>query len=327
MEKYPITARSLEPFFHIDGNLFERQYKDHLSGYAHWSELAHADKWLIYPQNIGRSICIDETSLSNGELYTIVTNRVARCKKGSIIAIVSGVKAEDVISALKHIPEELREGVEEITLDMSNSMRKIAKCSFPKAIRVVDRFHLQQMACDAIQQMRIDLRWDAIQEETDAMEDAKWTGKPYQPFVFANGDTKKQLLVRSRYLLFKSPEKWSNSQKVRAQILFAQYPELKKAYSLTHSLRIIFNKRHTKDSARLSLARWYNNVAESEFKSFNTIAATINEHYDEILNFFVSRATNAYAESFNAKIKSFRSQLRGVVDVKFFLFRLCNLFA
>ncbi|MBR5511489.1 MAG: transposase, partial [Bacteroidaceae bacterium] len=37
--------------------------------------------------------------------------------------------------------------------------------------------------------------------------------------------------------------------------------------------------------------------------------------------------TNAFAESFNAKIKSFRAQLRGVTDIKFFFFRLAKLFA
>ncbi|HRT81520.1 MAG TPA: transposase, partial [Bacteroidales bacterium] len=98
-------------------------------------------------------------------------------------------------------------------------------------------------------------------------------------------------------------------------------------YSLTHSLRMIYNKNSIKTAARLSLAKWYNNVAESQFKSFNTIAATVYEHNQEILNFFIIRSTNASAESFNAKIKSFRASLRGVVDIKFFLFRLTNIFA
>ncbi|MBR3615488.1 MAG: transposase, partial [Bacteroidaceae bacterium] len=37
--------------------------------------------------------------------------------------------------------------------------------------------------------------------------------------------------------------------------------------------------------------------------------------------------TNAFAESFNAKIKAFRTQLRGVTDLKFFFYRLTKLFA
>ena len=46
-----------------------------------------------------------------------------------------------------------------------------------------------------------------------------------------------------------------------------------------------------------------------------------------VLNFFVNRSTNAFAESFNAKIKAFRAAVRGVVDIKFFMFRLSKIYA
>jgi len=82
-----------------------------------------------------------------------------------------------------------------------------------------------------------------------------------------------------------------------------------------------------KDAARLSMAKWYNKVEEAGFHSFNVIAATFHEHYNEILNFYNNRSSNAMAESFNAKIKLFRANLRGVVDKKFFLFRIANLYA
>ncbi|WP_366944477.1 transposase [uncultured Barnesiella sp.] len=45
------------------------------------------------------------------------------------------------------------------------------------------------------------------------------------------------------------------------------------------------------------------------------------------INFFERRSTNAASESFNAKIKSFRSQFRGVKDKAFFLFRLAKIYA
>lgn len=204
---------------------------------------------------------------------------------------------------------------------MSNFMRLIARRCFPNAMRTIDRFHIQKLACDALQEMRIAHRWDAIQADKDAREEAKCLGEAYTPIVLANGDTHKQLLARSRYLLFKSADKWTESQRQRAEVLFETYPDLK------HSLRMIFYKNTVKDAARLSLARWYNKVDDSGFKSFNVIAATLYEHYDEILNFFVNRATNAFAESFNAKIKAFRAALRGVTDIKFFLFRLTKLYA
>ena len=300
----------------------ERHYKDHLSDFKRWEALSHAEDWLVFPENIGAKLSIDETSLSNGELYTIVTNKAAKGKKGALVAVVEGTSSEKVIEVLEKIPEEKRNQVEEVTLDMADSMRKIVRRCFPYASRVIDRFHVQKLAYDALQEMRIKHRWNAINDETDAMEDAKLSNIKYVAQTMENGDTKKQLLARSRYLLFKSPEKWTEKQKHRAKILFELYPDIKKAYSLTHSLRMIFSKNSIKDAARLSLARWYNEVAESKFKSFNTISATVYEHHEEILNFFINRSTNASAESFNAKIKAFRASLRGVTDMKFFLFRV-----
>lgn len=327
MERIPTTSRSLDNYYHINGDTFEKQYKEILSGYRQWPELSHAEDWLVFPENIGESICIDETAPSNGELYTVVTNRAAHGAKGSIIAMVKGVAADTVTEALMRIDEDKRMSVREITMDMSNSMRLIARRCFPNAIRTIDRFHIQKLACDALQEMRIAHRWDAIQADTEAREEARGTGKTYVPVVLANGDTHRQLLARCRYLLFKSADKWTESQRQRAKVLFDTYPDLKEAYSLTHSLRMIFSRNTVKDAARLSLARWYNRVEESGFKSFNVIAATLYEHYDEVLNFFVNRATNAFAESFNAKIKAFRASLRGVTDIKFFLFRLTKLYA
>ena len=327
MESSPVTCRTLEEYYHVKANTFERQYKDHLSGFRSWDQLDHADQWLVFADNVGASICIDETALSNGELYTIVTNRSCHGSKGTLIAMVKGVSADRVTEAIMHIDEHRRSIVQEITLDMSNSMHLIAKRCFPNAMRTIDRFHIQKLANDALQEMRIAHRWDAIQADTDAREEAKCLGLPYTPVVLANGDTPRQLLARSRYLLFKSADKWTQSQKRRAEILFEQYPDLREAYSLAHSLRMIFSKNTVKDAARLSLARWYNKVDNSGFKSFNVIAATLYEHYDGVLNFFVNRATNAFAESFNAKIKAFRATLRGVADIKFFMFRLSKIYA
>lgn len=217
--------------------------------------------------------------------------------------------------------------VKEVTMDLSNSMNLIVRCYLPKASRTIDWFHVQKLACDVLQEMRIAHRWDTMQEEADAIEEARHSGKEYSPATFANGDTRKQLLVRSRYLLFKSSEKWTQSQKQRASILFQQYPDIKEAYSLTHSLRMIFNKNKTKDESRLLLARWYDKVDTAGFKTFNIIASTLYEHYDEVLNFFNNRSTNAFAESFNAKIKQSRAQLREVIDIKFCFFRLVKLYA
>lgn len=327
MDNYPISSNSLEKFFYVDGNQLGQQYKEYLSGYKTWDQKEHASEWILFPENIGPYLSLDETALSNGELYTILTNKEGKGKKRTLIAMVEGTEADKVIAVVNRIPEKARALVKEITLDMAGSMNKIAKRCFPCASRVTDRFHVQKLAYDALQEMRIAHRWDAINEETNAIENAKLNNEKYVAPAFSNGDTKKQLLARSRYLLFKSGDKWTKKQKERAKILFENYPDIKKAYSLTHSLRMIFSHTETKGVAYTKLARWFNDVTESEFKSFNTISATVYTHYTSILNFFDNRSTNASAESFNAKIKAFRATQRGVTDIPFFLFRLANIYA
>lgn len=245
-------------------------------------QLWHADKWLLFPENICPKLAIDESSLSNVELYTFVTNRDARTRERSLVAIVAGTKSEDIIAVLERIDDERRHAVKEVTLDLSDSMRKIVRSVFPKASRVIDRFHIQKLACDAVQELRVKHRWEAIQQANDEMEEAKLNGEDYVPFRFPNGDTCKELLIRSRCLLFKSAEKWTGRQKQRAAILFEEYPDIRTAYGLCHSLRMIFSKNTIKDAARLSMAKWYNKVEEAGFHSFNVIAVTFYEHYDEI---------------------------------------------
>ena len=112
--------------------LFNISTKTILAVFKDWTQKAHAEDWLLYPKNIGKYLSLDETSLSNGELYTIVTNKDAHGKKGSIVAIVKGTKAKDVINILQKIAVEKRNKVKEVTVDMAGSMNLIAKKCFPK---------------------------------------------------------------------------------------------------------------------------------------------------------------------------------------------------
>lgn len=94
---------------------------------------------------------LDETAMSNGELYTILTNKEKKGKSGSIIDIFKGTQAEDIIQIiLSEFSEEQRRMVKEVTLDMANNMNLIVKKCFPKATRIIDRFHIQKLACDAV---------------------------------------------------------------------------------------------------------------------------------------------------------------------------------
>lgn len=105
MDTPPTPTNSLERYCHIDGDQLERHYKEHLSHYRQWEQREHADKWLLFPENMGTHLSIDETSLSNGELYTILTNKAAKGRKGAIVAIVEGTDSEEVMKVLNRLPE------------------------------------------------------------------------------------------------------------------------------------------------------------------------------------------------------------------------------
>lgn len=322
-----MSCTTLAKFYGLNGQRLEEWYRLHLSGFYEWEYRGHADKWLLFPENIGPYLSIDETSLSDDELYTILTNKEAKGRKGSIVAIVRGTKAEEVIAVLLKIKDRLRRKVKEVTLDMAANMGLIIKCCFPKASQVTDRFHVQKLACDALQEMRIAFRWKAIEQENKEMALAKEMKELYVAEVLENGDTHRQLLVRSRYLLFKNQDKWTPRQRQRAEILFHYYPSLQVAYKLTMQLKSIYHTTKNKKVAFTRLARWYNAIEESGVEHFGTVMRSVQAHYKTILNFFERRATNASAESFNAKINAFRSVLRGVNNISYFLFRLKNIYA
>ena len=282
---------------------------------------------MIFPKNIGAHLSIDETSLSHGELYTIVTNKQAKGKTGTLVAILEGTKSDNIIPLLQKIPQRLRNKVKEITLDLAGNMGLIAKRCFQNAVQVIDRFHVQQLANEALQEIRIKYRWEAIDQENQAIEESKKNKLNYEPILLSNGETLKQLLARSRYLLYKSQDDWTLEQTHRSSILFEKYPTLSKAYNLTQKLRWIFDTSKDKMYAFARLAKWNEKVEQSGLKAFNTISRTIINHHKNILNYFDNRSTNASAESFNAKIKAFRAQYRGVGNINFFLFRLAKLFA
>jgi transposase len=305
----------------------QRQYRNKLSDFNEWKYRYNASEGIIFSENLGPNLSIDETSLSHGELYTIVTNKSAKGKKGTVIAILKGTSSDSIIPLLHQLPAKARNKVNEVTLDLAGNMGLIVRRCFPNATMVIDRFHVQQLASEALQEIRIRYRWEAIDAENEAIEQAKKSKEPFKTEVLNNGETLKQMLARSRYLLYKSEQNWTIEQAIRANILFHLYPDIKKAYGLSQKLSWIYNNTTDKTYALTRLAKWHEDVEQAGFKSFNTLSRTIVNHYKRILNYFDNRSTNASAESFNAKIKAFRAQYRGVRDVNFFLFRISKLFA
>lgn len=304
-----------------------RAYKHKTSNYQTWEQKTHAKEYLLYPENISPYLSIDEVSLSKGELYTFVTSKAGKGKKGTVVAMIASTEAIKIIEILEKIALSKRMEVKEITLDMANNMASAARSSFPNASIVTDRFHVVKLVLEALQHVRIKYRWEAIEQENQALKKAKENGEKYQPEIFSNGDMLKQLLTRSRFLLFKHGTDWTITQNQRATILFNKYPLLQKAHQYATQFRNIY-ENHNVANAKKQFIQWIEKIKnEPALTEFNTAARSIGYHLENILNFFTNRNTNANAESFNSKIKLFRANQKGVRDVSFFLFRIEKLFA
>ena len=281
---------------------------------------------MLHGSNIGENLSIDETALSNGEVYTVVTNKAAKGRKGAMVAMIKGVASENVIEKLKLLGLSKRRKVRTVTSDLSGSMKYIASKVFPTAEQISDRFHVQQLMSQAIDGMRIELRWEVIKAENEQIRLCRQLKEQYRPRIEANGETLRQIMARSKHIMTRNASKWNDTQRKRAKILFEHYPQLKTAYGLSMKLTDIYNERITASVARLKLARWYNELEQFDPIRFKTVIDTFTTHSDTIVNYFNNRLTNASAESFNAKIKDLRRQFRGITDTAFFLFRLSALY-
>lgn len=251
--------------------------------------------------------------------------------------MIRGV-ATDVVSSLLHkLPSAIRRVVKTVTTDLSSAMMLTVWKVFPHATLINDRFHVQQLMSEAVDRMRIRLRWQVLEEENKALREHRAGRKAaksrtereaigqWEPHRMDNGETMPQIMARSRHIILKHESKWNGQQRKRAEVLFKSFPKLKEAYGLSMRLTELFNKKSTPAQARLNLARWYNEVETFGENEFARVLETFENHNGTIINYFEERLTNASAESFNAKIKAFRAQFRGVGDIRFFMFRQHNM--
>ena len=321
VETTALSVKHIAEMYCVNGKHFADVYRNKVSGYHEWWKDKLSQGFYFNAANIGPYMSLDETCLSNGEVWTFLTNKDGHGGKGTLAAAVPGTKSEEIISVLvSAMGKSVRRRVKEITCDLSPCMMLIAGEVFYNANVVNDRFHVQQVYNEAVDEIRIDIRRQLIAEENNR-------DKAKPPKTYSNGETMRQILARSKHTLMMARNKWNDIQRHRANILFKHYPILRQAYELAMELRSIFNRKTKRTTAMKLMNRWYEKVSALGNPNFRSVIKTFKNHAPTILNYFLRRATNASAEAFNSKVKIFRSQMRGVRDRDFFIFRLVKLFA
>jgi transposase len=267
-----------------------RWYRQYLSGYE---EAKKEGRWgkdnfigkdkkekvvaVLKEENFGEEMSIDEKMIDE-EFYTVMTNR----QTGKIALLAETTNVEELTQLMKKIPSA-REKVKEITLDMSPTYEKFCRENFGNAIQIVDKFHVVKHMVESVQTLRIRLK----QEELNKLpKSTKERRKVENEMRLANGETRIELLTRSRYLLFKMKDKWKSHQERRAALLFETFPVLKTAYELVYQLRRWIDKVNVGKPMRkieAELIEWYNKAEQSKIPEIENLVRLISTHEEKII--------------------------------------------
>ena len=79
---------------------------------------------------------------------------VSDIDRGNLIEVIDSHKQSDIIAILSEQPLELREIVEEVSVDMWGGFPKVIAEVFPNAIVVFDRFHVMQSVNKELNRLR-----------------------------------------------------------------------------------------------------------------------------------------------------------------------------
>lgn len=211
-----------------------------------------------------KRLSLDEFARKKGQgnFATILTD----LDKSSLLEVIDSHKSDDIITILKQQPVEMREGVEEVCVDMWGGFPKVIREVFPNAKIVIDRFHVQKLVNKALNKIRLAL---------------KLTG------------------LKNRCLLMNNQVNLADEDKEELELLLKSSPSLRIAHELKEELITIYNSNITASGGMRKIKKWL----MSAKIMFGSAANTIDSHIDEICNYFNYRTTSGVTEGINTKIK------------------------
>lgn len=307
-------------------------YRNYLSGYP---QAVESKEWgkdnfmgsreksvpVLKPENFGEQMSVDEKMIDE-EFYTVMTNR----ETGKIALLAETMQVKDLNNLIDKIGEA-KQNVKTITADLSPSYEKFCEQSFPAATIVADKFHVVKHIVEAVQTLRLRLK----QEEIAKLPTTKKERREYEKQTkLINGESRIEILTRSRYVLFKRTENWAASQQKRASLLFETYPQLKAAYELTQQIRQWLDKENIGKyewEIEKQLIHWYHCAEQARLPEIENLIRIISSNEEKIMNYFKTGKTNAKAEAMNSKIQRFITANYGVRDKDFFLYRLAHYYS
>jgi transposase len=182
------------------------------------------------------------------------------------LEIIDSHKSDNIISVLKQQPLAMREGVEEVCVDMWGGFPKVIREVFPNAKIVIDRFHVQKLVNKALNKLRLTL---------------KITG------------------LKNRCLLMNNQENLTSEEQEELELLLGSSPSLRIAHELKEELIAIYNTDITSCGGMRKMKKWL----ISARVMFGSAAGTLESHLSEICNYFNNKTTSGVTEGINTRIK------------------------
>ena len=296
------------------------------------------------PENFGENMCIDDKNLGDHG-FTIISNQ----DTGKIACMIQSRKAKIINEVLHtHIPFSALAKVEVLTKDLARGYELVKRESFIKAVGVADKFHVIKLGIQALSDLRVKYRQAEMTKErerkeahmlreTENREYANRQGIEYKtkkcspPKRLENGETVLQLLSSTNKALSQFQKKWGKRMKKRIHILFLLFPDLKRVYKFIAAFRGIYDVKtfgtDIFNTAKKALDKWIKLAGTLQTEELQNFVFTVKEHKANILYYFKTGKTNAFAESLNAKLQRFLRENFGIRNLDFFLFRINKLFS
>lgn len=247
-----------------------------------------------------KHIGIDEIAMKKGHKdYVLI---IYDLDNGIVLDVLADRKKETLNRYLQQLPQETKDSIESICIDMWKPYRQCLEKLFPRKIVVVDRFHVAKelnKACDKVRK-----------ELNDKGEFAQLSGKERKKLHWAVRFNNKSLRKKQQY------------RKVLRKAMKVS-PQLKLAVELRNKFREIFNLKRF-EVAQRSISNWLRRVTRSKIAPLIDFLKTFRNWRPWIMNFFKFRYSNGPAEGLNNKIKLIKRLGFGFRSVKNFRLRILH---
>jgi transposase len=229
-----------------------------------------------------RRIGLDETSFRKRHEYvTVVTDLDGR----RVLSVLDGRTRESVDAHFASIPEDRRESVEVVAMDMWRPYMDAAARWLPNAAVCFDRFHVAKHLGEAVNTVR--------KEEHRTLR--------------AEGD---RTLVGTKYLWLENP----GSMRPERRSLLSRLRDVCTRTGRAWALKEMASRLWGYVSvgwARKAWLSWAALASRSRLEPMVRAARMVRTHLEGILNAVVLGVTNAAAESMNARIQRIKAMACG----------------